>query len=123
VYSFHDLFSCYAKYLGRFFATTSDPRWSASEFHELLYEGINYVTQERYHSPSSDHSLNGEQLEALLSALHTAEHECEAEHTLRNTLHRFNAPSRTFSPDPEDFPEEYKIYKQCCPLASQEAED
>jgi len=49
-----------------------------------------------------------------------AERECDAEHTLKNTLHRFNYPCKFFAPDPERYPEEYEIYKQCCPSKSVE---
>lgn len=120
MYSFYELFAHYAKHLERFYATSETPDWCAYEFHQLLLEGIGFVTQERYHSPSPEHILSGEQLEALFATMVNAERECDAEHTLKNTLHRFNYPCKFFAPDPERYPEEYEIYKQCCPSKSVE---
>jgi len=51
MYSFYELFAHYAKHLERFYATSETPDWCAYEFHQLLLEGIGFVTQERYHSP------------------------------------------------------------------------
>jgi len=118
MYSFHELFAHYAKHLERFLATSKTPDWCAYEFHELPLYSIDSIAQERHHSPSPDHILNGEQLEALCATMENAQRECGVEHTLKNTLHRFNYPCRFFAPNPERYPEEYEIYKQCCPSKS-----
>jgi hypothetical protein len=120
MYSFYELFAHYAKHLERFFATSETPDWCAYEFHQLLLESIGSIAQDRYHSPSLDHILNGEQLEALCTTIENAERDCKVEDSLKHMLHRFNYPCRIFAPNPEDYPEEHEIYKQCCPSKSVE---
>ena len=124
MYSFYELFAHYAKHLERYFSTVdpSEREFYSSEFHNILMLNIDSIAQDRYQSPSPDHTLNGEQLERMISALVTAEQECIAEHTLQHTLNRFNFPNYKYAPQPEDYPSEYQIYKRCCPLESECAE-
>jgi hypothetical protein len=115
MYSFYELFAHYAKHLERYVSAIdpSEREHYCSEFHDVLVLGINSITQERYHSPSPDHILNGAQLEGMISPLINADKECREEHTLRHTLNRFNFPNYMNAPQPEDYPLEYEIYKQC----------
>ncbi len=121
-YSYFELFAYYAKHLERFFCANSTPVWYACEFHHFLLEEITSIAQRQHHSPSREYALSGEQLEALYRTLVTAKLECEAEHSLGYILNQFKSRS-VFSPNPEEYPKEYEIYKQCCPNASEEAED
>jgi hypothetical protein len=89
-----------------------------AEFHDVIKKGIGCIAQERFPSPSSDHILKGEQLEQMISALATTEQECDADHSLRHILNRFNSPRCFYAPKPEDYPLEYEIFKRCCSLES-----
>ena len=113
--SFYELFAHYAKHLERYFSTIdpSERMHYCSEFHDVLILSIGSIAEGRYQSPSPDHILNGAQLERMISALRTADEECRDEHTLQHTLNRFNFPNYMNAPQPEDYPLEYEIYKQC----------
>ena len=115
MYSFYELFAHYAKHLERCISTIdpSEREHYCSEFHDILMLSIGSIAEGRLQSPSPDHILNGEQLERMISALVTAEQECSAEHTLKHILNRFNFPNYMYAPQPEDYPSEYEIYKQC----------
>ena len=124
MYTFHELFAHYAKHLERYFSTVdpSEKDLYPSAFHNVLMKGIDIIAQERYHSPSSSHILNGHQLERMSFPLKTAEQECDAEHSLQHILCRFNFPVSIYSPQPGDYPSEYEIFKRCCPLESVDEE-
>jgi hypothetical protein len=121
MYSFYELFACYAKHLDRYFSTLrpEDRDFCISGFHIVLMDGLNSIAQERYHSPSPDHALTGEQLEMMLSPLADAYREYVAEDSLRHTLYRFNYPVSIYAPTPDKHPSQYEIFKQCCPLSEE----
>ena len=120
---FHELFACYSKHLERYFSCIDDDDQAkcCSEFTKVLLLGIDSVAQERYHSPSANHALTGERLEGMISALATAEWEFLSELKLRITLNDLNYSEPGCSPQPDQYPVEFKIYQHCCPLPSEEA--
>ena len=120
MYSFYELFACYAKHLERFFSTTEDPALYASEFHELLVNWVIGGAEEAHHSSRWNSLMSGDQIEAMVHPLVEAERECFREHDLRHILHRLNFPSSIYSPVFDDHPLETEIYQHCCPRSDED---
>jgi hypothetical protein len=118
--SFHEHFANYTKHLERYFLIIdhSERKRFPAEFHNVIIKGIGCIAQERFSSPSSDHILKGDQLEQMISALATAEQECDADYLLQHILNHFNCPRCFNAPKPEDYLLKYEIFKRCCSLES-----
>jgi hypothetical protein len=117
---FHELFAYYAKHLERYFSTLEchEGESYSYDFHLALIAAFDHFIEEHSHDTNiGDLFLSNDQLSGIQSALGNAYKECCSEEDLRNTLHRFNYPNRIFAPQKNDFPVEFEIYKDCCPIS------
>ena len=118
--NFHELFAYYAKHLERYFSTLecAEGESYSYDFHLTLVAAVNHFIEEHSHNPKiGDLFLSNEQLVGIQSAIESAYKECCSEEDLRNILHRFNYPNSMFSPQKSDYPVEFEIYKDCCPIS------